>query len=278
MRTVALSSDRRATGTMGDLRVQLPATAGRADGAGPRGSVILERCTVVAFDPVNGDLDATTVRPAFPDVHTPHHTWRGTARYEVIQLLGEGGMGSVYEVFDREVQRSVALKTLRQVSPGSVYRFKQEFRTLADVQHPNLIHLYEFVADESGDVFFTMELVRGTHFLKYVRDAEGEVDYARLRHASRQLVEGVSALHSAGKLHRDIKPSNVLVTAEGRVVVLDFGVAAELSTAAGHSTAQREVVGTAPYMAPEQARAAAPHEASDWYSVGVVLYAALTGS
>lgn len=230
------------------------------------------------FNRVHDDLDATTVRPASAEVHTPHHGWRGTARYEVVQLLGEGGMGSVYEVFDREVQRSVALKTLRQVSPGSVYRFKQEFRTLADVQHPNLIHLYEFVADEAGDVFFTMELVRGTHFSKYVRDAEGEVDYDRLRHATRQLVEGVLALHSAGKLHRDIKPSNVLVTAEGRVVVLDFGVAAELSTAAGHATAQREVVGTAPYMAPEQARAADPHEASDWYSVGVVLYAALTGS
>lgn len=196
----------------------------------------------------------------------------------MVRLLGEGGMGSVYEVFDREARRSIALKTLRHASPGSVYRFKQEFRTLADVQHPNLVHLYELVADESGDVFFTMELVRGTHFLKYVRDAKGQADHERLRDALRQLVEGVLALHSAAKLHRDIKPSNVLVTAEGRVVILDFGVAAELSTRARYAPAQREIVGTAPFMAPEQALAAAPHEASDWYSVGVVLYAALAGT
>jgi tetratricopeptide (TPR) repeat protein/predicted Ser/Thr protein kinase len=235
---------------------------------------------LAAFEQVDDDRDATTVRPApaSAEVQASPRGWPGTARYEVIRLLGEGGMGSVYEVLDRETQRSVALKTLRQASPGSIYRFKQEFRTLADLQHPNLVHLYEFVADDSGDVFFTMELIRGAHFLEYVRGAEGKVDYDRLRHASRQLVEGVLALHSAAKLHRDIKPSNVLVTAEGRVVVLDFGVAAELSTAAGHSTAQREIVGTAPYMAPEQALAAAPHQASDWYSVGVVLYAALTGS
>ena len=187
-------------------------------------------------------------------------------------------MGSVYEVFDREAQRSVALKTLQQANAASVYRFKQEFRTLADVQHPNLVHLYELVATESGDVFFTMELVRGTHFLEYVRDAQGAVDHERLRHASRQLVEGVQALHSAGKLHRDIKPSNVLVTAESRVVVLDFGVAGELSPTDDHASAHREIVGTAVYMAPEQALSAAPHQASDWYSVGVVLYAALTGS
>jgi hypothetical protein len=164
------------------------------------------------------------------------------------------------------------------VNPASVYRFKQEFRTLTDVQHPNLVHLYEFVTDESGDVFFTMELVRGMHFLHYVRDPRGTVDFDRLRQTFRQLVDGIMALHSAGKLHRDIKPSNVLVTREGRVVILDFGVAAELSTLRGYPSGEREVVGTVPYMAPEQALSAAPHPASDWYSVGVVLYTALAGA
>lgn len=203
--------------------------------------------------------------------------WPGTARYEVVDLLGEGGMGTVYEVFDREAQRSIAVKTLLQANPASVLRFKQEFRTLADVQHPNLVQLYEFVATEAGDIFFSMELVRGTSFLQYVRDNRGTVDFDRLRHGLKQLVEGVSVLHDAGKLHRDIKPSNVLVTSDGRVVILDFGVAAEFSTLSGHASSEGEIVGTVPYMAPEQASGSAPHPASDWYSVGVVLYQALYG-
>ena len=124
-------------------------------------------------------------------------------------------MGKVYEAFDRETQRSIAVKTLLQTNPASVFRFKQEFRTLADVAHPNLVQLHELVVTESGEVFFTMELVRGTSFVRYIRDDSGAVDHQRLRPALRQLVEGISALHAAGKLHRDIKPSNILVTADG---------------------------------------------------------------
>jgi predicted Ser/Thr protein kinase len=196
----------------------------------------------------------------------------------VVRLLGEGGMGMVYEAIDREAERSIAIKTLLQTNPASVFRFKQEFRTLADVQHPNLVQLYELVATEAGEVFFTMELVHGTNFVRYVRDEHGRVDHQRLREALTQLVEGISALHAAGKLHRDIKPSNILVTPEGRVVVLDFGVAAELSTSSSHPSSEAEIVGTARFMAPEQALMAAPHPAFDWYSVGVVLYYVLTGS
>jgi tetratricopeptide (TPR) repeat protein len=225
------------------------------------------------------ELEATTRVTALErEAELPAaQAWPGTARYEVVCLLGEGGMGAVYEVFDREAQRAVALKTLRRADPASIYRFKQEFRTLADVVHPNLVHLYEFVATESGDVFFTMELVRGTHFVQYVRDAGNTLNIDRLRAALRQLAEGVAALHSAGKLHRDIKPSNVLVTPEGRVVVLDFGVAAELPTMPGGASFDGEVVGTASFMAPEHSLSGARDPACDWYSVGVMLYVALVG-
>jgi serine/threonine protein kinase len=187
-------------------------------------------------------------------------------------------MGTVYEAFDRERGQPVALKKLRHFSPAAFYLIKQEFRTLAGVVHPNLVRLYELVATEAHDVFFTMELVKGAEFLAHVR-GRGPADFDRLRMALRQLVDGVSALHAAGKLHRDIKPSNVLVTPEGRVVLLDFGVAIDLwDSDNGASRPEEPIVGTASYMAPEQASGAGPTPASDWYSVGAVLFEALAGS
>src|SRR5580698_9446404 len=92
------------------------------------------------------------------------------SRYEAIRCLGYGGMGIVYEAFDRQRHERVAMKTLLHFDPSSLYRFKQEFRTLADVQHPNLVHLHELVAGERDEVFFTMELVLGTDFLGYVQN------------------------------------------------------------------------------------------------------------
>jgi hypothetical protein len=195
-------------------------------------------------------------------------------------------MGVVYEAFDRELRKTVAIKTVLRFDAGALYRFKQEFRTLADVHHPNLVRLHELVADK-GALFFVMELVRGTDFVTYVRSraTAGAADatshsraFDRLRPALRQLVQGVHALHGAGKLHRDIKPSNVLVTEEGRVVILDFGVATEVVSTSGDGPSESEQVGTAAYMAPEQALESPPTPASDWYSVGAMLYEALVGT
>jgi serine/threonine protein kinase len=245
-------------------------------------------------------------------------SWKGTARYEVLGCLGSGGMGVVYEVFDRQRHERVALKTLHRFDASGLYRFKKEFRTLADVVHPNLVHLHELVASEHDEVLFTMELVEGADFLTYVRrqrasgsgrpgdtvdaslrrvrkadDRSGvallaetsepqdpvhsPADFDRLRPAFRQLVEGVLGLHAAGKLHRDLKPSNVRVTPEGRVVILDFGVATELKPQRSSRENEEEIVGTAMYMAPEQASGDAPAAACDWYSVGALLYEALVG-
>jgi serine/threonine protein kinase len=236
--------------------------------------------------------------------------WPGTERYEILGVLGRGGMGIVYEAFDRDRHRRVALKTLLHVDAASLFLFKQEFRTLADVQHTNLVHLYELEVTQAGPPFFTMELIRGCDFREYVErpDAgrrskvvsvrpiaaeadrpapEGDrgarplstADLDRLRRALPQLCEGIHALHDAGRLHRDIKPSNIIVTEEGRVVLLDFGMATELSahTEDAAAAASGELVGTAQYMAPEMADEAAPTAAADWYSVGVMLYEALVG-
>lgn len=288
----------------------------------------------------------------------------GTARFAPRRTLGSGGMGVVYHVYDRAKGCDVALKTLRFLDPEAIYRLKREFRSLADVSHPNLVSLYELVS-EGDQWFFVMELVRGATFLDHVRGAggfapppdtldigantvrlQGPIDdpnddttlaerreptqntevsvslalrreildlhassgqvthsgntqrpggptpfavadtwrdvrerpnIVRLRSALKQLVQGVMALHAAGKLHRDLKPSNVLVTPSGRVVILDFGLVTELFPDVNQSATEHGFSGTVPYMAPEQGSAEGRAPPVDWYSVGVMLYEALTG-
>ncbi len=252
----------------------------------------------------------------------------GTERFILRRPLGAGSMGVVYEAHDREMDKTVALKALTRAEAAHIYRFKREFRTLADVSHPNLVSLYELMS-AGPHWFFTMELVRGSTFIQYVRpeidsepstamsdtlvrprpmrmlnsDSEAETeefdisdlaltlgemsalddnsldslagrfDESRLRLALRQLAEGVNRLHEIGKIHRDIKPSNVLVTDEGRVVILDFGLVEDIEP----ELQQTLLAGTPDYMSPEQGAQMGISKASDWYSVGVMLYQALTG-
>jgi tRNA A-37 threonylcarbamoyl transferase component Bud32/tetratricopeptide (TPR) repeat protein len=210
----------------------------------------------------------------------------GAGRFEVRGTLGAGGAGVVYRAFDRQLQREIALKLLRQASGRDLYRFKKEFRALADIVHPNLVALHELHADD-GEWYFTMELVEGVSFIDWVRPSSGElpavrsrqdilsaqVDIARLQGALIQLVDALIALHRAGKLHRDLKPSNVLVTQTGRLTLLDFGLVATVA----EGDPERLAVGTPVYMSPEQAADQPLGEASDWYSLGAMLYEALVG-
>ncbi|HEY2514120.1 MAG TPA: AAA family ATPase, partial [Polyangiaceae bacterium] len=200
-------------------------------------------------------------------------------RYERRRVIGRGGIGVVYEAYDRKDRTLVALKTIERVSAESLYRFKLEFRALADVQHRNLVRLGE-LSCEGAEWFFTMELVPGPDVVEHVRgtDREGappvEGHVARLRAVLSQLVAAIATVHEAGRVHRDIKPSNVLVTDAGRVVVLDFGLVA---SRAGLARADEGIVGTPAFMAPEQVTGSAVGPESDWYALGAVLYAALTG-
>ena len=235
--------------------------------------------------------------PQPPTVAKP---FAGTERFEVISVIGKGGMGVVYEVFDWERQTRVALKTLNEGSPGELLRLKTEFRALQELEHPNMVQLGELFEDE-GQWFFTMELVRGVDFLTWVRtrdqrpdpaldegttDPDGRADpfrrlrvyfnEARLRAALLQLASALGALHANGRVHRDIKPGNLLVQDDGRVVLLDFGLVTQadpgtLSVDGFHP------VGTAAYMAPEQASSLPVGPEADWYAVGVLLYETLTG-
>jgi hypothetical protein len=202
----------------------------------------------------------------------------GTDRFRLEQRLGSGGFGVVYRALDRKRNEVVALKTLSPTNVDALYRLKREFRSLADLSHPNLIRLFELFS-EGAIWFFTMELVDGVNFLDFVRpQGRGPLlspDEGRLRSALLQLAEGVSALHQARRLHRDLKPSNVLVSHEGSLRILDFGLITDLSQPATDQSSR--IVGTPAYMAPELATRDAPTEASDWYGVGMMLYEALTG-
>ena len=225
-------------------------------------------------------------------------------------------MGVVYRVFDRQRETEVALKTLLNIDGDSIFRLKREFRSLAEVFHPNIVQLHELFF-ESDVWFFTMELVEGKHFLQYTRNLrhliEGETqrqvalppsdvsaaaaalptvtlrepqlqtdysfDEAKVRRVIAQLVEALSVLHSAGVLHCDIKPSNVMITTDGRVVLLDFGLATRQHLLDSYNIRHKETTsGTPAYMSPEQAAGQVLTEASDWYSVGAMLYEAITGT
>ncbi|HEX7704052.1 MAG TPA: protein kinase, partial [Kofleriaceae bacterium] len=222
----------------------------------------------------------STPRGASAPRSEPH--FAGNARFELQQVLGEGSMGVVYAAYDHERTLSVALKTVHALDVDALYRLKTEFRARADLEHRNLVRLGELLHDD-GHWFFTMELVEGWPFLDWVRAAAigvtaAEAPHAielRLRDCVRQLAAGLDTIHRSGKVHRDLKPSNVLVTAKGRVVILDFGLVGDV--APNQRSAGGDVVGTAAYMAPEQARTPQVTPAADSYSVGVMMYEALAG-
>ena len=195
-------------------------------------------------------------------------------RFTLRERLGQGGFGVVYRAWDARLGVEVALKALHRASPGALHRFKGEFRQVQGLAHPHLVRLHELFCEGEG-WYFTMDLVPGDAWGRVVarRPGEGPGPVAdRLRAALPQLVDGLSAMHRAGLIHRDLKPSNVHVTPEGRVVLLDFGLAS-LAEEEGRG----DLAGTPSFMAPEVLAGQGASAASDLYALGVMIHLALTG-
>jgi eukaryotic-like serine/threonine-protein kinase len=199
-------------------------------------------------------------------------------RYQLLEVLGKGGMAVVYRARDLMLERLVAVKVLREdysSDPDFVERFRQEARAAANLSHPNIVTVHDFGLD-NGQLFLVMEYVPGTD-LKTLLHKRGRLSADDALPLLIQACAGLGYAHRAGLVHCDVKPQNMLVTPDMRLKVTDFGIARALSTI--HPEEQSEVVwGSPQYYAPEQASGGAPSPASDVYSLGIILYELLTGS
>src|SRR5689334_11581935 len=204
--------------------------------------------------------------------------------YEILAPLGAGGMGEVYRARDSKLRREVALKVLPEEVASDARRlalFEREARMAAGLNHPNIVMLHS-IEEFNGTRFITMELIQGRTL---DRTIEGKgLPPKRLLEISIALAQALAAAHEKGIVHRDLKPTNVMVTDDGRVKVMDFGLAKIAAPGAANQDTQTdaisvsgEIVGTAPYMAPEQARGEPVDARTDLFALGIILYEMASG-
>jgi tetratricopeptide (TPR) repeat protein/predicted Ser/Thr protein kinase len=197
-------------------------------------------------------------------------------RYEILQLLGEGGMGAVYKAQDRELDRPVALKVIRPElasSSSMLARFKQELLLSRQVTHKNVVRIYD-LGDSDGLKFITMEFVEGRDLRALIQEKK-KFSPEESVEIMQQVCQALEAAHSVGVIHRDLKPQNIMRENAGRILVMDFGLARTMG--AGGMTQTGAMVGTMEYMSPEQALAKDLDQRSDIFTAGLILYELLTG-
>lgn len=231
----------------------------------------------------------STARDRLPGLPFGSETFE---HYEVVDLLGEGGMGSVYDAVDTRLGRRVALKTLHRTrlwSDDARGRFLREARILSSLDHPHICRMYEYIEGEDAD-YLAMERVEGRTLKEILR--EGAPPPAVARAAARQIASALAAAHERGIVHRDIKPENAMVSADGHVKVLDFGISRpsddlpeeadrlRVSGAPSSDTTPTKtgaLIGTPAYMSPEQVRGESLTTASDVFSLGLVFHELFCG-
>ena len=198
-------------------------------------------------------------------------------RYEILELIGVGGMARVYKARCHRLNRLVAVKILRDDLAQDAElrrRFHDESQAVAMLSHPNIVAVYD-VSRSSDIEYIVMELIDGITLKQYMQKKGNKLNWREALHFITQIVKALGHAHSRGIIHRDIKPHNIMVLRDGSVKVADFGIARV--TSGGHSTLTQEALGSVHYISPEQARGSHIDERSDLYSAGVVLYEMITG-
>ena len=197
-----------------------------------------------------------------------------SGRYEIIEKVGAGGMADVYKARDNRLNRYVAIKVLKQEYSADtkfVTKFRAEAQSVAGLAHPNIVAVYD-VGEENGLHYIVMELVEGITLKKYI-EHKGKLDIKESLGISIQIAQGLCAAHANHIIHRDIKPQNIIISREGKVKVMDFGIA----KAASSNTITSNAMGSVHYISPEQARGGFSDERSDIYSLGITMYECSSG-
>jgi serine/threonine protein kinase/tetratricopeptide (TPR) repeat protein len=197
-------------------------------------------------------------------------------RYQILEKLGEGGMGRVYKALDLELDRAVALKTIRAekgTGPEVLKRFKQELVLARKITHKNVVRIYD-LGESEGMKFFTMELVEGQSLRDVLRDKK-TVSAKEAISLMKQMLSGLAEAHAQGIVHRDLKPQNIMLDRDGVLRIMDFGIARAVDTQT--LTGSSEMMGTPDYISPEQVKGDTATAQSDLYAIGVILYELLTG-